>query len=1076
MPRNGRSDPATHNSSPKSIPFLPDPDTVAGQEGTGSQNAQRRRKAATKNAAPPREADEAFAEEITFGHSPPARTSSIVRQLPYSFEHNEHRNASPPPEPPFDDTEKVSDPEALEPPNKWSQSPPLGVSPPIAAFREQHISRSSSYNQEIRGGFSTRSPPVSPPQRNARPVSYGSGVNHRQVLPEMAHRYSISAFGSSPPPPHLPQAHFYGASDIDLGFPNSLHDRMADRAVTYLGLGRVPAGRPPETAREERMLLIGSDSRLDVLLVDKTELKPLGTIQGIGGRVCEAMILPQHDAQGSLRDLHPLVMLIVHGPEKEESSETQQAHHGGEQGYEDHDHIAVPQSVPGGIQPCYQTRVEVYSLAKQKLVATLLKTQPVASQAMPRGFQTSPPSPAGNLRLDVSDRFITISSGVSGEIFVFDMSITDGSLSFRCLTKLWTSIQTRENRRSSSTSAYSDRDVSPADLAKPIQGSDQPILAMSGRYLAFCPPDPVSRSTISAQVPPEVVVMKEAGTAAYNAPPRPSTTCVIDSPDAPSLLNRMARGVAQEVVKGARWLGDQGLQTWNNYWSRDQDRPASQTGPYSQPFYPPEQPAMFPPTHAEGTRPGFGELEVVSIVDLKGLQTEQTPARADVLASASTFQPPGGCSFLSFAPGGLNLLTASRKGDVQYVWDLMQIKVCRAATFMVAGTDSAQPETASSSPRVRQIAHFARLTTSTVLDVLWSDLVGDRFALTTRNGTVHVLDLPPSAFQWPPLRRAIPQAPASIPSNSALQPQQDEGAASGMLANAWKLAGKTQPYLATLRGRAPSLGSGTSSPASTALGYASITSYRSSRAVAAGLGQVASGTVNTIRHAGENRLHLPDLARDPARSRVQWNIVNGEPVLIAAGSRSVSFYRVKRPLRPGSRRQLSHSVVEPKALAILKIPEPLRLRPLSGGITQAHDPNESTVTGFWSLPPPSKPEETPKAPHPLSHAEIETNAPYQPFHSDRRVTLNVYTNEQLLSESHFPTVSTIFEPVHAAPPPTTDRWVFGNDIPTTKLHVRSSDQIFHDSSDDVPGIVQETVNPGEGEEEFEFLEHAEDRV
>ena len=1071
MPKNGRSDPATHNSSPKSIPILPDPDTVAGKEGVGSQNAQRRRKAATNNTVPSRETDEAFAEEIAFGYSPPARTSSIVKQLPYSFGRNEHRHASPLPEA-FDDTEKVSNREALETPNAWSQSPPLGVSPPIAAFREQHISRSSSYTQEIRGGFSTRSPPVSPPQRNVRPVSYGSGMNHRQPGPEMAHRYSVSAFGSSPPPPHMPQAHFFGAPDIDLGFPNSLHDRMADRTATYLGLCQLPAAKSATTALEERVLLIGSDSRLDVLLVDKTELKPLGTIQGIGGRVCEAVIMPQDNPQGLLRDLRPLVVLVVHGLEKE----AHQARPGSEQGYEDHDHIAVPQSVPGGNQQCYQTCVEVYSLAKQNLVATLLKTQPTASQAMPRGFQTSPPSPAGNLRLDVSGHFITVSSGISGEIFVFNMTTTDGSLSFRCLTKLWTSIQARENRRSSSTSAYSDRDVSPADLAKPVQGSDQPILALSGRFLAFCPPDPVSRSTISAQVPPEVALMKEAGTAAYNAPPRPSTTCVIDSPDAPSLLNRMARGLAQEVVKGAKWLGDQGMQTWHNYWNRDQDRPASQTSPYSQPFYPPEQPAMFPPTHAEGTSPGFGELELVSIVDLKRLQTEQTPSKADVLASASTFQPPGGCSFLSFAPGGLNLLTASRKGDVQYVWDLMQIKVCRAATFMAAGTDSAQSEAARISPRVRQVAHFARLTTSTVVDVVWSDLVGDRFALTTRNGTVHVLDLPQSAFQWPPLRRAIPQASASIPSNSVVQPQQDEATPNGILANAWKVAGKTQPYLATLKGRAPSLGSGTSSPASSALGYASITGYRSSRAVAAGLGQVASGTVNTIRRAGENRLHLPDLARDPARSRVQWSIANGEAVLIAASSRSISFYRVKRPLQPGSRRQRSHSVVEPKALAMLKIPEPVRLRPVSGGMIQINDPNQSAVTGFWSSQPPSKSEAIPKAPHPLSHAEIETNAPYQPFHSDRRVTLNVYTTEQQLSESQLPTASALFEPVHTVSPTTTDRWVFGNDIRTTKLHIRSSSQIFHDSSDDVPGIVQETINPGEGEEEFEFLEHAEDRV
>lgn len=58
---------------------------------------------------------------------------------------------------------------------------------------------------------------------------------------------------------------------------------------------------------------------------------------------------------------------------------------------------------------------------------------------------------------------------------------------------------------------------------------------------------------------------------------------------------------------------------------------------------------------------------------------------------------------------------------------------------------------------------------------------------------------------------------------------------------------------------------------------------------------------------------------------------------------------------------------------------------------------------------------------PLSQAEIETNAPYQPFHTDQRVNLYVYPETGHADEpSNLPT----------------GNWVFGESLPMTRIHVR----------------------------------------
>ncbi|KAK5696998.1 hypothetical protein LTS12_028555, partial [Elasticomyces elasticus] len=67
-------------------------------------------------------------------------------------------------------------------------------------------------------------------------------------------------------------------------------------------------------------------------------------------------------------------------------------------------------------------------------------------------------------------------------------------------------------------------------------------------------------------------------------------------------------------------------------------------------------------------------------------------------------------------------------------------------------------------------------------------------------------------------------------------------------------------------------------------------------------------------------------------------------------------------------------------------------------------------------------------------AEIETNVPYQPFHTDQRVNLFIISPESEMAESM------VSHP--------TGQWVFGDEISTSKLHVRPFSSGGGDDGDD----------------------------
>jgi hypothetical protein len=189
---------------------------------------------------------------------------------------------------------------------------------------------------------------------------------------------------------------------------------------------------------------------------------------------------------------------------------------------------------------------------------------------------------------------------------------------------------------------------------------------------------------------------------------------------------------------------------------------------------------------------------------------------------------------------------------------------------------------------------------------------------------------------------------------------------------------------------------------------------------------------------GENRLHLAGFARGATVSRAAWLGDETAPLLGIVDSGYFKVYHIRPSAVNGKQNQL---VIGPKAM---EIQLPAHARFPSGPQQPLIASTESNVSGFWSLPSTATgPSNAAKLKMlPLSQAEIETNAPYQPFHTDRRVTLKVYPDD------------------YTEESPGRGLWVFGNEVPAVKVRYRSGVQ---SDEDDDNGPAARTSGAGEME-------------
>ncbi|ETN36945.1 uncharacterized protein HMPREF1541_07932 [Cyphellophora europaea CBS 101466] len=930
-------------------------------------------------------------------------------------------------------TEKVSDDHTppqdtfLSPASTYGRSPPADL---LLGFSHRPSPPTQSYIGK--GGFNARSPPTSPPLAKARPISYGGppttvGYTRTSTSP---YAHPASAFGS--PPPHMPQAHFYEARDIDLGLGQRLGLKsQPPTLVKFASLAGVKEAR--------NAILVGTANQLDVLGYEGDKVLQLGSLRNIPGVIHDATLLTWSRGQDPFQALRPLVALTVHGSHGDHIIPNERPpDYQSRRGSAAASYATPPQAGAGA-----STSVVVYSLRQQCLIADLLHLPSTSIPQVPSWMdKQQKPAPSGRLKLQTSGDHLLVSSGVSGEVFVFGIRQNGSEANFICLEKLWTTLQPRMRRRESSHSRPNDQDVSPADINRGEVDQEQAIVSLSGRWLAYCPAL-ASRPSIGAVVGESVLCVNGASLSSRSAPARPVINCTVDSPDVETIFGKVAKGVAQEMLKGGKWLGEKGAQYWQQYWNQDTANrtPSSQQSP----IYSPQQaPLQFPPTHGEPADATTKEPELVSIVDLQALQLKDGKKSSDFVPLA-TFEPPGGCSYLSFTPNGLCLLTASRRGDIYYVWDLLQVRYPRISII--------EENEAQIAARVRQVHKNERFSESVIVDVEWEAPLGIRYAVVTQNRTVHMFDIPSAALRWPPPRARKKKRPVSIPADPAsIGPQPP---ASSFFASAMNFATtKTQPMLANLRGRAPSMGGGVSGIGNTGLGYASATGMRSGKVVAAGFSKslgAATNTVASIRHAGQSKLHLK---METVAGRLAWTYRDRRLRLSVLDSSGIRNYYVRKT-NPRERQPETVSVFDSRKSVNVKLPE----------IYPTQDPEEGPH-GFWQ-PSSQRPPQAPGFPAPLSFAEIDTNAPYQPFHSDSRVTMSVFPTDLPLSESQFPTASAIFHPRSDVPNPRKkdeDRWVFGLEIPTVRLNTGSPERNDHEEDGYRSVVYRETTLQQIGEE------------
>ena len=841
--------------------------------------------------------------------------------------------------------------------------------------------------------------------------------------------HSQRSTAQNPPLPHYPQAHFYGAPQIDFGTPQSHRESQGPPAHGCRVFGNLASAGAEGFGGAESVLLIGLQNGLDVFSFDNGRADRIGRLEDLRGTVIEAQLLPSSLRDDAFHPLRPLIAIVVHGPQRPQRPISRQS-----SGSQIDDPSFDPSastieafeqadSEDPARRTLYQTTVEVYSMRKRERIATLLKSVPIESR---NGYQDTSRSedapPDGEWGLQARGRFLVVGSGKSGEVFIFE-ALSEGenesSLAFRCIGKTWTSIAPQIPRSRSTSSTEANRPVLEDGMGDILHRREWATFALSHRWLAVVPPSKCTKTTMHASVDLQHSHHKPPGLSSHTSPQSPQPTCDLDTPGQESLLNKVARDVTQEFMKGARWVGDQGMRAWKNYWQKPPNPSTMlRSSPENANLPPPHD--RLPPTHANSDESSqtLNQRTIVSILDLEKLSSNQSAKDEVALHPLAAFALADGCSLVSFTPNGLGMLTASAKGDIQRVWSLMRV----AHGALVPQTDSSHVHNA---PSVRQIARFTRMTVTRIVDVVWTGPGGERLALVTERGTVHIYDLPPSALQWPPPRRttkALTGATQSLKASPELEAAVPAYPSSGRLGSAMDaVTGRTQPLLAAVRGRPASIGNPFS-------GFSGISltagaGIKSGKVVAAGFNKsvgAATGTVDTIRHLGENRLTLPGPPHAAAPGRVQWLAGRYRGYMAVTGGDTLRIHRISHSAnpKPGKRRP---SVVGNK-------PVELRLgdlvhRPARGLQWTATARREQTDKcspsphSFWQARP-LRPMSRAEDDSLHSQAEIDTNAPYQPFHTDRRVNLHVYTEEGTLADSHH---------LQGSSP-----WVFGEAIPTMR--------------------------------------------
>ncbi|TVY90330.1 hypothetical protein LAWI1_G004514 [Lachnellula willkommii] len=935
--------------------------------------------------------------------------------------------------------------------NEWAKNVPsyssspgnlinLGESPPtLPSSYEERLASFGWTTREQRGVPNGHVASASPPSNRRRPLSYQMDGNFPQVSDD--HRSQVSSYAPrrssmysppqrypyAPPLPHQAQAHFYGAPDANLLLSPPGPGLVPGESGYYCGFDSMTPQDPLK--HTEKVLITGYEGGINIYSVTKRGLSKTATLDGLRGGVHNAKILPW-STPGKNHQPHSLIALVVHGPVW--STDTSSSDEAGPS--LDGNSVIQNESVRGSpripgpsIQDAelieyYQTTVEVYSLGTRQHMGTLLsvpKTHLPIPTTSPL-FKAPPPSGALTIRADGGN--VVVASGSTGETWIFRKNAAHPTAlgDFRCIGKVWTAVQHGVSVDSTGLNGLADGDWYSTETVERKQYKAS-ILSLNGRWLAYCPSAPSSQASLRAAVPGMPLAAKVPGINSHAPPQLPSVNCLAETPGGESMVKQIMQAGTQKFIEGSTYIGKQigkqGAQVWNHYWNR-----STPNQPVNAPITYQTQNVghQFPPTHGVPTQAPTVAKDpgLVSILDLDSLAHHSTSASSP--HPLATFKIPHGCSFLSFSPSGLALFTASSKGDIQSVWDLMRLQYAKSS-FLKGGFQGSE----SKGPHVRQIAQFSRMTIARIVDVVWTSPHGERAAMVTEPGTVHVLDLPASALTWPPPRRrvATPQ-----PAESSGEPVGPAITASGVATNAVNSLWTAARPLVSRRRRS-----------STGISAKTMTAQagHGTQVLAAGISRsvgAATGRMNEMRKSASNKLHLPSSTVIPSRGCILLLNRKRSDSVIVVGGGIVRFYTIKnrRADRPADKQKASRGAkfVEFRAPSLPKFkvaPEMLRDLNQAGDLELTERDVEDTQWKFQHTPPQHGTESS------IPQAEIESNAPYQPFHTDRRVGLHVYSHD----EAPIPLSSALASPQSCTSTKTHHKraMAFGGTIKSIKLDV-----------------------------------------
>jgi len=811
-------------------------------------------------------------------------------------------------------------------------------------------------------------PHYSPPDIPSHIAAASASVRRSSMHSHFTHRRGTP----NPPLPHQAQAHFYGAPDIDFDAPQQSGIKAGEKGY-YFGFDILPSLNTDRSAGGVNVAIAGYEGGLEVYSVGSRGTEHIASLKGLRGGVYHAKILPW-TGQGA--GVFPLVAVVVHGPKVPSSVP-------GINVEGDYDPVSADRSEAmatvtsdsnsrdgmGGARPApgfvesYQTAVEVYSLKTGRLVSVLLEAPMIPLKTPITSPVFRPPPPTGALQIHAGGANIVVSSGITGECWVYRQApaVRDDLPHFRCHGKVWTTVQQQPKG-----------DTSPElDRSRPAPARPRPqtaIVSVSNQWMAYCPPAPSSQVSIRAMTPPYIPIYGRApGLASMTAPQLPSVNADVDLPLSESVMNKLMRDATQELIQGAKWVSKASVQAWNNYWN-PQSQAISRSPPAGPASWGAADAIQFPPTHGTVTPPVTKDPGLVSVLDLEtvGLTTNVHPI--------TTFNIPQGCSFLSLSPNGLSLFTASTKGDVQTVWDLMRNRHTRSSAAQATGAST------SGGPRVRQVGQFSRMTVARIVDVAWTKPNGERLAMVTERGTVHLLDLPSSAFTWPPPRRRAPPQDAK----AAEGPASAVAMASSALTQVREAA---RPLISRPR-RSSSNGTG---------GGIGDYATHGGKMLAASISHSLSKTedaLNHFRQTGENRVTLPTSSSFPGPSCVSWiSGKRGQFLFVLGGGLVRTFPAKRRGVARGGKKRAKR-LVRHRDFKLASLPD----NTIAPYVRSIVDPDEYLEFPERDMDAGS---ETMVLPHnrlrrrshalgaeiSIPQAEIESSAPYQPFQTDRRVAL-----------------------------------------------------------------------------------------